>query len=48
MTEPDRIKYLRVALLVVGMIFTFGLWPLRLSGNLAGRGIPEVVRSILR
>jgi hypothetical protein len=28
MTEADRIKYLRVALLVVGLIFTFGLWPL--------------------
>jgi hypothetical protein len=28
MTESDRIKYLRVALLVVGLIFTFGIWPL--------------------
>jgi hypothetical protein len=28
MTESDRIKYLRVALLIVGLIFTFGLWPL--------------------
>jgi Family of unknown function (DUF6632) len=28
MTEADRIKYLRVALLVVGLIFTFGIWPL--------------------
>src|SRR5512132_3873207 len=28
MTEADRIKYLRIALLVVGLIFIFGLWPL--------------------
>ena len=28
MTESDRIKYLRVALLIVGLIFTFGLWQL--------------------
>ena len=27
MTESDRIKYLRVALLIVGLIF-IGLWPL--------------------
>ncbi len=27
MTESDRIKYLRVALVIVGLIF-FGLWPL--------------------
>ncbi len=28
MTESGRIKYLRVALLIVGLIFTFGLWRL--------------------
>jgi hypothetical protein len=28
MTEADRIKYLRIALVVVGLIFTFGIWPL--------------------
>ena len=28
MIETDRIKYLRIALLVVGLIFIFGLWPL--------------------
>ena len=28
MTESDRIKYLRIALLVVGLTFTFGIWPL--------------------
>ena len=28
MNEADRIKYLRSALMVVGLIFTFGLWPL--------------------
>lgn len=28
MTEADRIKYLRIALMVVGLIFIFGIWPL--------------------
>ena len=28
MTEADRIKYLRIALLLVGATFTFGIWPL--------------------
>lgn len=28
MTEADRIKYLRIALLLVGLTFTFGIWPL--------------------
>jgi hypothetical protein len=28
MTEVDRIKYLRVALLVGGVVFIMGLWPL--------------------
>ena len=28
MIEADRIKYLRIALLIVGFIFIFGLWPL--------------------
>jgi hypothetical protein len=28
MTEADRFKYLRFALMLVGLIFTFGLWPL--------------------
>ena len=28
MTEADRIKYLRIALVVVGLIFLFGIWPL--------------------
>ncbi len=28
MSETDRIKYLRVALLVVGIIFIFGIFPL--------------------
>src|SRR5260370_28448921 len=28
MTEADRIKYLRVALVLIGLTFTFGLWPL--------------------
>lgn len=28
MTEPDRIKYLRIALMVIGLTFIFGVWPL--------------------
>ena len=28
MSEADRIKYLRIALVVVGVIFVFGIWPL--------------------
>ena len=28
MTETDRIKVLRIALLLVGLTFTFGIWPL--------------------
>ena len=28
MAEADRIRYLRFALLVVGLIFILGLWPL--------------------
>jgi hypothetical protein len=28
MTEANRIKYLRIALLLVGLTFTFGIWPL--------------------
>ena len=28
MTETDRIKYLRIALLVVGLVFIFGIYPL--------------------
>lgn len=28
MTESDRIKYLRIALVLVGLTFTFGIWPL--------------------
>lgn len=28
MTEADRIKYLRIVLVAVGLVFTFGLWPL--------------------
>src|SRR4051794_28268278 len=28
MSESDRMKYLRIALILVGIIFTFGIWPL--------------------
>ena len=28
MTEADSIKYLRIVLVVTGLTFTFGLWPL--------------------
>ena len=28
MIEADRIKYLRIVLILVGLTFTFGIWPL--------------------
>jgi len=28
MSDTNRIKYLRIALLLVGLTFTFGIWPL--------------------
>jgi len=28
MSETDRVKYLRIALLLVGLTFTVGIWPL--------------------
>jgi len=28
MTEADRIKYLRIVLVLVGLVFIFGIWPL--------------------
>lgn len=28
MAETDRIKYLRIVLVLVGLTFTFGIWPL--------------------
>ena len=30
MTEADRVKYLRVVLVLVGLVFIFGIWPLGL------------------
>jgi hypothetical protein len=30
MTEADRIKYLRIVLVAVGLVFIFGIWPLGL------------------
>jgi hypothetical protein len=43
MTEADRLKYLRIALVLVGLVFIFGIWPLGLicpsgwSWHAAGR-----------
>lgn len=28
MTTTDRIKYLRIALIAIGLVFIFGIWPL--------------------
>ena len=28
MTDTDRVRYLRIALIAVGLVFIFGLWPL--------------------
>jgi hypothetical protein len=30
MTEADRLKYLRIALVLIGLVFIFGIWPLGL------------------
>jgi hypothetical protein len=30
MTEADRLKYLRIVLVLVGLVFIFGIWPLGL------------------
>lgn len=30
MTEADRVKYLRIVLVLVGLVFIFGIWPLGL------------------
>jgi hypothetical protein len=48
MTESDRIKYLRIALLVVGLIFTFGIWPLTIVWPSGWGGTPKVARITLR
>src|SRR5215467_2873335 len=48
MTETDRIKYLRIALVVVGLIFMFGIYPLSIvwpSGWSWGQ--PESLQMIL-
>jgi hypothetical protein len=38
MAESDRVKYLRIALLVVGVIFIVGIYPLTASGRPVGLG----------
>jgi hypothetical protein len=48
MTETDRIKYLRIALLLVGLVFIFGIYPLSIvwpSGWSWGQ--PESLQMIL-
>ena len=44
MAEPDRTKYLSVALLVVGLIFIIGIYPSPSSGRRAGPGTLPVIR----
>ncbi len=48
MTETDRIKYLRIALILVGLVFMFGIYPLSIvwpSGWSWGQ--PESLQMIL-
>ena len=48
MTEIDRIKYLRIALILVGLVFMFGIYPLSIvwpSGWSWGQ--PESLQMIL-
>jgi hypothetical protein len=50
MTEADRVKYLRVALLLVGLIFTVGVYPLTIiwpSGWVWHTGQSEYLEMIL-
>ena len=50
MAEPDRVKYLRVALLLVGLIFVFGIYPLTIvwpSGWSWNSGQSEYLQMIL-
>lgn len=44
MTESDRIKYLRVAVLIVGLIFTFGIWPLTIGSVIDSIGVDTALR----
>ena len=50
MTDTDRTKYLRIALLVVGLIFIFGIYPLTIvwpSGWSWNTGQSEYLQMIL-
>ena len=50
MTEPDRVKYLRIVLLVVGVIFIVGIYPLTIlwpSGWSWNTGQSEYLQMIL-
>ena len=39
MAVNDRLKYLHVALILVGVIFLAGIYPLMIIGRPAGHGI---------
>lgn len=50
MTDSDRVKYLRIALVVVGLIFIFGIYPLTIvwpSGWSWNAGQSEYLQMIL-
>jgi hypothetical protein len=50
MADSDRVKYLRIALLVVGLIFIFGIYPLTIlwpSGWSWNAGQSEYLQMIL-
>ena len=40
MADDNRLRYLRIALMLVGVIFLGGIYPLMILGLPAGRGIP--------
>ena len=42
MAKTDRTRYLRIALLLVGVIFIVGLYPLTIPGRPVGCGTPAV------
>jgi hypothetical protein len=40
MTATERTKYLHIPLVVVGLIFIVGIYPLAIIGRQVGRGTP--------
>jgi hypothetical protein len=46
MSPETRLFYLRIALIVIGLTFIFGVYPMTFFGPLAGLGAPSTTRTI--